>query len=141
MLKSYDPDIALITKTKLVKDKVLETDGYIQYGNKRQCCSTKMTCCSGGVGIFIKCELLQKYYFHVVDKQFDGFLIITLTDRCSGLKLTAGVCYLPLERAKYGRNSQAAFDHLLSELYNIIKSDLIVFGGDRFGARIGHLQE
>ena len=140
LLKSCDPDIALITETKLIKDNTLMMDGYVWYGNNRQCRSKKMTCGSGGVGIFVKCELLQEYDVYVVDIQFDGVLIITLTDKFSGLKLTTGVCYLPPERSKYGRNSLALFHHLLGELYNVIDSDLIVFGGD-LNARIGQMQD
>lgn len=95
---------------------------------------------SGGVRILVKQWLCQEYHVSVMDKSVDGILGLKVTHRVSERELVVFSCYLPPEGSTHGRNAQAFFSHLLTQIYINSNSDYIFIGGD-FNARIGTLSD
>ena len=92
---------------------------------------------SGGVRIFLKCNILDEWNFSEIDRNIDGLYVVCLTHKTNDFKLVLNPCYLPPENSSWGMESDAYFNYLLSTLYSIEDMDLFIGGGD-INARIGH---
>ena len=71
-------DIIGIAETHLTNNNVLELDGYKWFGNNRKNIHVRAKTGSGGVGFFIKAELLNYFDVSVLDDTSKGILWLKL---------------------------------------------------------------
>ena len=83
------PDILCLIETHLNPNEHINIDNYVWIGNNRKSIAIRAPKPSGGIGVLINQTILSQYSFKVVDKQFDGILIIELKN-----KFTDFVCIL-----------------------------------------------
>lgn len=76
LLKILNPDIIYVIETKLKNNEVIDFNGYVWYGFNRKGQLRTARCGSGGVGIFLKNELLSEWSVEIVDKSLDGLFIV-----------------------------------------------------------------
>ena len=88
-------DIFCVTETHLTGKEVVSVDSYKWYGHNRVGLHRRAVKGSGGVGIFVKECLLDKFKVTVIDKSFDG--ILGLLFESVGFNFVVYVCYLPPE--------------------------------------------
>ncbi len=134
-------DIYSINETHLDKDGDFSpyVEGYTFKGHNRSLVHRRAPKTWGGVGFLIKNTVLSDYVFNVVDKSYDGIMVIDLTHKIIGTKLLFASCYLPPENSPYGRNVTGFLNHLSSICYSQSSMyDRIYFCGD-INARIGEL--
>ena len=137
ILKQIDADIIFINETKLKGNDKLNLPNYKWFGFNRKNQLKKARSGSGGVGIFLKCNILDEWNFSEIDRNMDGLYVVCLTHKINDFKLVLNPCYLPPENSSWGMESDAYFNHLISTLYSIEDIDLFIGGGD-INARIGH---
>ena len=80
------------------------------------------------------------YIAEIVDKQFDGVLVLKLVHNDTETEFLIFSCYLPPEHSTRGRDAQSFFVHLLSLIYMYGDCDYMYIAGD-FNSRIGTLSD
>ena len=141
IIKTSNFDIFCVTETHLLNNNSLHVEGYKWYGHNRQGTHILAPKGSGGVGIFVKEDLLEEYSCNIVDKGFDGIIGILLEHKMSEFRCYLYCCYSSPENSTWGRDSVSFYAHLLSQVYLCSDSaDAIVMCGD-LNARIGELND
>ena len=95
---------------------------------------------SGGVAILVKNIVFDNFTVKVVDRDQEVILAIQLVNKETGFVCVVFSCYLPPENSVWGRNADAFFSHLTSQVYMHQEADLISIGGD-FNARLVSSQD
>jgi hypothetical protein len=126
-----------IVETFLRDNEVIELPGYRWYGQNRTVLHSRAVRGSGGIGCFVKLDLLQYFDCSVIDNDHEGILILQLCNKISGFRICLYVVYLPPERSVRGRNSDDFFEYLLTKTYAYSDHDLSILLGD-FNARVGN---
>ena len=89
----------------------------------------------GGTGLLVKSQLYESYDVRIVDKSYDGILVVLFQDKQSDFSFIIFSCYLPPEGSVYA-NATNFFAHILTLLYLHQDTDLMFICGD-FNGRIG----
>lgn len=130
-----------MTETHLTDDTTITVPGYKWYGYNRGEVHRRANKGSGGVGIFVKEDLLLEYSCKIVDKCHDGILGILIENKESDYRCVIYSCYLSPETSSWGRDNISYFSHLLSQVYLYSDNvDAIIICGD-LNARIGNLDD
>ena len=82
----------------------------------------------------MKC--IVDYNVEVVDKSYDGILIMKLIHKISNVVILLCVGYLPPENSVWGRDASSFYEHLVSNIYIHSDADYFIICGDlnsRFG--------
>ena len=137
ILSFIHADIIFVIESKVKNDNVIEMVNYTWFGFNRKHQRKTAKCGSGGVGIFIKTNILNEWLFDEIDKSVDGLYITCLTNKITNYKIVLIPCYLPPENSEWGAESEHFFSHLTSILYSIDNVDIVIGGGD-FNARISN---
>ena len=95
---------------------------------------------SGGVGFFIKVELLNCFDVSVMDVTCKGILWLKLKHKIENVTLMPCVCYLPPEISSRRIDVNTFFDSLLTDIYKYQNQGSIFICGD-FNARCGELED
>ncbi len=95
---------------------------------------------SGGVGFFVRDDIMHKYKVEIVDKETDGIMLMSLTDPISDLSILFLGTYVPPENLVYGHHVEVIFDNLTNLLYLHNSYDMTFVMGD-FNSRIGELED
>ena len=140
LLLSLDPDIICIQETKLLPGQEISLDGYKWIPFNRTYVRKTAKTGSGGIGIFVKQSMYDVYTIKTIDKQHEGILKISLTDKVSEKVFVVGCCYLPPAGGYWGRDAQSYFDHLLAGIYSNKDIELQIYCGD-VNARIGSCKD
>ena len=122
------------------KFATLECDQYVFYCNNRSVKHKKARKGSGGVGMFIKHDILTNYVVADVDRTYEGILVVRLCHKITKYSIAVYSCYLPPENSKFGRDPEIFFEHLLQLTYAFEDCDDMVLFGD-FNGRIGELAD
>ncbi|XP_060597076.1 uncharacterized protein LOC132750994 isoform X1 [Ruditapes philippinarum] len=140
IIKSIDADIFSICETHLTREKVINVDGYVWFGNNRKNIHVNAVRGSGGVGILVKARLFKVFEISIIESSFEG--IIALQFKCKHTNYCSMVisAYLPPENSVWGRDAQTFFAHILSIIYLNSEYDTIFLAVD-FNARIGTLSD
>ncbi len=136
-------DLYSVNETHLADEGEFEpkVEGYTFKGYNRSLVHRRAPKVRGGVGFLIKNTVLSDYTFSIVDKTYDGIMVIDLTHKIIGTKLLFASCYLPPENSPYGRNATGFLNHLSSICYSQSNVyDRLYFCGD-LNARVGDLQD
>ena len=115
-------------------------ENYQYYGHCRSYRHINANRTQGGVGIFVHCSFVKKYFVSILDKSFDGILCMLFKDKVTDYCFTVYSCYLPPEHSPHGRDSNAFFTHLLSLVYINSYVDVSFVCGD-LNSRLGDQQE
>ncbi len=136
-------DIYSVCETHLSKSSefIPSLPGYKFYRHDRPFVHRNAPKTWGGVGFFIKDEVLQVFEYSVIDKSFDGIFVIELVHKKVDTKILLLSCYLPPEYSPYGRNASAFYDHLSGLFYTYLSSYDHVFCCGDINARIGNLSD
>ena len=79
ILSFIHADIIFVIESKLKYDNVIEMVNYTWFGFNRKHQRKTAKCGSGGVGIFIKTNILNEWLFDEIDKSVDGLYITSQT--------------------------------------------------------------
>ncbi len=140
ILNAMLPDIICLNETHLRKNEMIYLREYQWIGFNRKYQKRNATRVGGGVGIFVKQCVAKEFTIKIMDRSFDGILVVELKHKMSDLSIILITCYLPPENSKYGKNAQGFFDHIVNEVYKYGDSDLCILTGD-LNARIGKLSD
>ena len=138
LLQSLEPDFISLNETHLKNDNVITLEGYTWFGQNRNM-HIKAPKASGGVGIFVKDQLLQCFKVTIVDKAVDGILALRFEHRVSQYVFVIFSCYLSPEGSTRGRDSLTFFSHLLCLVY-YLEADAVYICGD-FNSRIADKED
>lgn len=139
IILSQNCDIFSVNETHLKPNCIISIPGYTWYGHNRQYTHHRAKKYFGGVGIFVKNQLLNAFNISVVDKLFDGILAVKLelkTNNCSILLMS---CYLPPENSVWGYDAEGYFNHVLHIIYSQ-ECNMTLLMGD-FNSRVGNLKD
>ena len=131
----------MLTETKLMGMKEIPSfHDYAWLGHNRTDIKRTAKCGSGGVGLLVKRNILDKYYKQLIDNTHEGILIYKFTNKQTGTSLAIAVCYLPPAESSRPVNSNVYYNHILSKMYELGDCDITLLGGD-FNGRIGNEQD
>ena len=136
LLEHVKPDIIFIIESKLKGEDVIHFPGYKWYGLNRKNQLKSSKCGSGGVGIFIKNTLFNKWNFREIDSSVDGLFVTSLYNETTDSKIVLVPCYIPPENSAWSMDCEYVYNHLTSVLFSLEDVDFIILGGD-FNAKIG----
>ena len=106
-----------------------KVNGYKWYGNNRTSTHRNAVRGSGGVGVFVKSELLDEYVIIMLDKSVEDILWIQLKCKSSNLSMCLAVCYPPPNESSRPIDQEMFFDNLLQQVYcNQSKEYTIILG-------------
>ena len=114
--------------------------GYTWYGHCRKLQHFRGNRQFGGVGMFVKHELLKLYKIRIIDQDFDGILGLLFTHKHSNMTFIVYSCYLAPEESPWGRNSTSFYAHLLTQVYMYTHVDHILICGD-LNSRTGSMKD
>ena len=144
IIQALDCDIVCLCETHLKGDSELLIQGYKTFTHNRSEQHIRAKKNYGGIAILCKQSVFDNYKVEVVDKEYDGILMINLVDKISGYDILFIGLYLPPENSPWGRDSVSVFAHILSCLYQFEDADAIYLCGDmnvRTGNRVDYIQE
>ena len=115
-------------------------EGYRWIGHCRPTRHVNAKMTHGGVGIFIKDTLYTTYNISILDRSFDGILVLLFKHKITEYCFAVYNCYLAPESSPYGRDNTAFYTHLLSLRYLHSYVDCSFLCGDH-NARLGNRQD
>ena len=138
----YQADIIIITESWLKGKDVAELTGYVWWGRNRASVDHRAMRGSGGVGIFIKEELVDLLEIGVLDDSMEDILWVDIRSRVDdeweGLVL--GICYVPPEQSSRQENVEEVFEKIGDQILKYGDLGRLILCGD-FNARCGEVQE
>jgi hypothetical protein len=140
IVRAIDADITSICESHLKDQNIIALDGYLWLGHNRTHLHRNAPKGSGGVGLLIKNWICEEYDVNVIDKSYDGILVVQFINKVTEYNFVIFSCYLPPENSNWGRDAQSFFSHILTQIYGNSDSDSIFILAD-FNARIGSLSD
>ena len=105
IIKHLNLHIFCICETHLNKNDNLNVEGYTWFGHCRFGKHKKAPKTFGGVGIFIRNDILMEYLISIVDQSFDGILILKCKHKFSDFVFIICEAYLAPENSPWGRDA------------------------------------
>ena len=115
MLTHMDSDIICVNETHLQGDAFLDLENFTFYGHNRHSTHIRAPKGSGGVGIFVKNDIISQLNVSVLDKSYDGILGISLISKETDYSIVIFSTSLPPETSTWGRDATGFYAHLLGE--------------------------
>ena len=116
-LETLELEIIGLAETHLIKDNVLNINGYSWYGNNRKSLHRNAKCGSGGAGFLIDNNFGKHYNTEVVDDTFDGILWLKLHNKFDNSKVFVCCCYLPPNHSTRQVDAHEFFIHFCQAFY------------------------
>jgi hypothetical protein len=129
-------DIVCINESKLDEFDVpnINIDGYQFWSKHRQKCTRR----SGGVGVFVKNELIEKNLISKLNvKDESNVLLFKLHKELCGIDIVCGAIYIEPENSNYARPE--VFENLEEDLIDFIDHNIMLIGD--FNSRIANLND
>ena len=123
-------DIFCVCETHLSDDQVLVVPDYKWFGHNRLMKHKSAPKTHGGVGIFVKNRLLSEFSVQILDKSYDGILVILFQHIVSHIKFLIICLYLPPENSPWGRQASEFYNYMLHLVYMNSYVDHIFICGD-----------
>jgi exonuclease III len=133
-IKLYD--IICINETKLDELDIINVnvEGYDFLSLNRK----KITRKSGGIGVFVKSEYIEKKLVIKETNQINkNVLWFKLDKKLCGVDIICGALYIEPESSKYARND--VFDNLEDDICNYMDKNVMLIGD--FNARVGNVND
>ncbi len=135
-MNHFNADIICIGETHLRDGDKLSLEGYEFFDHSRKSLHVRAPKGSGGVAFFIKTFIVIDYKIDVIDKSYDGIIVLQFTHKKSKYRFAIINVYLPPSNSPWGRNATAFMAHLLSNIYSLSDCDAVYIIGD-INSRIG----
>lgn len=140
LIRTVNADIFSLCETHLKGSEAISLNGYVWFGHNRLLLHRNAPKGSGGVGILVKEWICTDYDVTIVDKSYDGILVLRFIHKDSDFEFVIISGYLPPENSPRGRDAQGFFSHILAQLYMLADADSIFLTGD-FNSRLGSLSD
>lgn len=130
-------DILCIVETFLKNKETLTIPGYTFYSHNRTSIHKRAKRGSGGVGIFIRNELLKLFSVTVLDDKVEDVLWIKLSSNIRSDDIVLCVAYLPPSESVRNNDPEAFYCSLLEQVYAYqnVASKMYICGD--FNSRVG----
>ncbi len=102
ILLSSDADFISINETHERYEGLISLPGYVWFGAKRIKQHIKSVRAFGGVGMFVKEHISKEFFIKIIDKSYDGIMVVEFIHKHSKFKLISITAYLPPEHSKWG---------------------------------------
>ncbi len=135
ILAHFNPDIISISETFLKRKETIKLDGYEWKGHNRLKIHVNAKRSSGGIGLFIKQGLYHIWNINVIDRSYEGILVVKFDKKNSSYSFIIICCYLPPENSTRGHDGATFYENLLQQIYIHYNVDAIYICGD-FNSRI-----
>ena len=132
-------NIIVLQETHLKKDDILNVPGYFcdkRFFHNRQSNHIRARKSYGGVAILFDYDFMTNYHVELVDKSYDGLLLVKCEHKLSAHTIIIAGCYLPPEMSIWGRDATGFYSHLLQFVYQYQDVDAFYICGD-LNSRIG----
>ena len=138
VLISSDSDIFCVVETFLKNKETLNVSGYTFYGHNRVNLHRRAKRGSGGVGIFVRNQLLNTFTVSVLDDTVEDILWVKLIhrDNVPSDNIVLCVAYLPPSDSVRNNDPEAFYCSLLEQVYAFQNEDKLFVCGD-FNSRVG----
>ncbi len=103
---SEKPDIIYVSETHLPVDGGAILEGYIWFGNNRSSQHKNAPTASGGVGIFVRSTLFDKFRVQVCESGYDGIIAVNMCHKITDYTILVFSVYLPPENSPYHMTSK-----------------------------------
>ena len=140
IINSLNPHIVVLCETHLKNNEQICINGYDCFSFPRGERHLRAKKNYGGVCVLIKKTLNQYYDYYVVDKCYDGILVVKFDDKMSGYNFLVVAMYLSPEQSVWGRDANGFFNHLLGIMYQFNECDNIILAGD-LNSKIGNMED
>lgn len=90
--------------------------------------------------MLVKDWVCTDYDVTIVDKSYDGVLVLRFVHKDSDFDFVIISAYLPPENSPRGRDAQGFYSHILAQVYMLADSDSIFLAGD-LNSRLGSLSD
>ncbi|CAC5417977.1 unnamed protein product [Mytilus coruscus] len=128
-------------ETHLVKNNTISVDGYTWFGHNRMGIHIRAKAGSGGVGFFVRNDLMELFKVIVVEDSIDGICWLKFEDKLNLDNIFyACVVYLPPENSTRAVNVYEFLESLMTQMYTIPKGNQFYLCGD-FNSRCGDLND
>ena len=137
MIDFYRPDVMALVETWLKGEEEIVVDGYRWFGRNRRSLHRKALRGSGGVGLLVREEVLERCIVEVLDTDVEDVLWVRLSQENEEM-LTLAVCYIPPESSSCGRGAEETLQLLAEQVEKFGSQGPLIICGD-FNARCGTL--
>ncbi|CAC5421696.1 unnamed protein product [Mytilus coruscus] len=128
-------------ETHLVKNNKISVDGYMWFGRNRIGIHIRANAGSGGVGFFVRNDLMELFNVIVVEDSIDGICWLKFEDKLNLDNIFyACVVYLPPENSTRAVNVYEFLESLMTQIYTIPNGNQFYLCGD-FNSRCGDLND
>ena len=137
------PDVLLLQETHLNGDNIINIDGYISdvlFFNNRTERHVNANKDYGGVAILFHNTVHNLYDISLVDKSYDGVIIVNLVHKVTAYNILMICGYLPPESSTWGRNAVGFYSHILSYMYQYTHCDAVYMCGDLY-SKLGKMAD
>ena len=117
IISSLNCDIFCVNETFFRVNETVSLDGYIFYGHNRKNIHRNAKRGSGGVGVFVKSELLQQYDIAVLDDTVEDVLWLKLSSDSQTENIVICTCYLPPSDSTRLNDPELFYASLLEQVY------------------------
>ena len=120
LLTHIDSDIICVNETYLQGDASLDLENFDFYGHNRHSTHIHAPKGSGGVGIFVKNDIILQFnvsVFMVLDKYYDGILGISLISNETDYSIAIFSTYLPPQTSTRGRDATGFYTFIRRNIY------------------------
>ena len=133
----YKPDMMALVETWLKGEEEIVVEGYRWFGRNRRNLHRNAVRGSGGVGLLVREEVLERYVVEVLDTDVEDVLWVRLNQENEEI-LTLAVCYIPPEPSGSGMGAEETLQLLTEQVLRFGSQGPLIICGD-FNARCGTL--
>ena len=124
----YRPSVMALVEAWLKREEEIVVEGYRWFGRNRRSLHTKAVRGSGGVGLLVCEEVLERCIVEVLDTDVEDLLWVRLSQENEEM-LTLAVCYIPPESLSCGRGAEETLQLLAEQVEKFgSQSPLIICG-------------
>lgn len=140
IVESLDFDIFCVNETFLRKEDSIIVNGYTFYSNNRTNIHRNAKRGSGGVGIFVKNELMSLYNVSILDATVEDILWLKFSSENCAENIVICACYLPPSESTRVNDPDIFYSTLLEQVYAYQNEGRLFICGD-FNSRVGDAAE
>ena len=133
----YKPDVVALVETWLRGEEEIAVEGYRWFGRNRRNLHRKAVRGSGGVGLLVREEVLEKWAVEVIDADIEDILWVKLSQGNEDTLILAA-CYIPPESSSRGQGAEETLQLLSEQVAKFCSQGPLIICGD-FNARCGEL--
>ena len=114
----YRPGVIAVVETWLTGEEAIEVDGYARVGQNRKGLHRKVVRGSGGVGLLIKEEVLERYTIEILESDVEDILWVRIrqVEEEEDEALVLAVCYIPPKSSSRGVSAEDVLQSLAEQV-------------------------